>query len=81
MTYPPSAEEVVAAVRKHALENYNSGGWDFVEESFSDEIILEFSCSLDTGDSPMTIAEAIKNVGYVCKLHDDRRRDIQAEIF
>ena len=67
--------EIVAAVRKHALENYETGGWDSIVECYDDaDIIREMGAAT-------TAEEAIRNVGRLADIWDDRRQDIQAEAF
>ena len=66
---------LVAGVRAHALENYNSDGWDYVVECFEDAEILE-----EIGDAK-TLPAAIENVRFVVQMLDERRRDIQSTIF
>lgn len=68
-------KELIAAVRKHAEENYEKDGWDYVVECFSDEELAE-----DIKDC-ITAEEAIKAVGYWVKILDDRRQDIQATVW
>ena len=69
--------EMVAAVKQHAMKNYNNGGWDTIVECYSDkelaEEIQKFGCK--------TSKEAIQKIGKFCDLYDEKRREIQAEIF
>ena len=37
----PTRDELVAAVKAHALEHYNDGGWDVVVECWTDAMIAE----------------------------------------
>jgi hypothetical protein len=67
----PLHHELVAAVRKHALANYNDDGWDYVVEAYDDEYILHL-----IGDS-VTVAGAIRNVHRSVKTLNSVRRDIQ----
>ena len=67
--------ELVAAVRTHAMQNYNEGGWDYVVECYSDEDIVE---EIDGATTP---AQAIKNVGRIVNVRDERRREATNEIF
>lgn len=68
-------QQMVAAVRKHALEHYNEDGWDYVVECWSDEDIV------DQIDLYGTEENAIEMVEEVVKVLDDRRKDVMAEIF
>jgi hypothetical protein len=60
----------VAAVKKHALENYEASfGWSEVIECYSDDDIanlIETAC---------TEAEAIKIMGEVVGIRDERYRE------
>jgi hypothetical protein len=70
---------MIDAIQKHALENYNTDGWDFVVETMDRDDITSHLLEPLTLDRPVaTIEEAIAAVGYLVKLLDDRRRDIQA---
>lgn len=68
-------KELLAAVRDHALANYENGGWDEVVEAWSDDEILE-----EMGDAT-TIKEAIANVAIAVKLHFDYAEDIRCTEF
>ena len=70
-----TTEELVAAVRKYAQENYETGGWDSIVECYDDADIIR-----DMG-AAATAEEAIRNVGRLADIWDDRRQDIQAEVF
>jgi len=69
---------MVAAVKKHALANYNTDGWDFIVEAFTDEEIAEVLLEPLDGVPATTEVEAIKAAGDVAKLHDERRREVQS---
>ncbi len=73
----------VAAVKRYAHEHYNEDGWDYVVETFSDEQIAEdLMENLAETPHPLSSDEkAIECIGWLCKLLDDRRRDIQATAF
>ena len=66
---------MVLAVKEHALANYETGGWDYVVETMTDEEIERHIIYCRSG------AGAIKKMGQLVKLLDDRRRDIQATAF
>ena len=70
----PSIEEMVAAVKKHALEHYEESGWDILVEAWTDEEIAEElkHCR--------TIAGAIRKMGGIVGSHDRYRKEIEAEI-
>jgi hypothetical protein len=68
-------QNLVAAVRDHALANYENGGWDDVVEAWSDDEIIE-----EMGDAT-TIEAAIANVSVAVKLHFDYAEDIRSTAF
>jgi hypothetical protein len=70
-------QELIHAVRTHAMANYEKGGWDYVVEAWDDGDILE----IISDKNATTVKQAIKAVGAEVKLHDDYRKDIQAEEF
>lgn len=77
MTHEPGVDvkDLIAAVRAHALKHYEEDGWDYVEECFDDAQILEVITDA------LTPADAIEAVRKVVHILDDRRRDVQGEIF
>ncbi len=70
-----SMKVLVEAVKAHALDHYEEGGWDYVVECFSDDEIAE-----DIGQA-RTVEGAIKKVKWHANLLGERRDEIQAEIF
>lgn len=79
---PPSQFDIQALVKgihAHALANYETGGWDMIYECFGEEEIRE---TFETnGIENPTLEQAIKVIGPIAKIWDDRRKDIQAEAF
>ena len=75
MTDAAVPAEIVAAVRAHALENYETEGWDFVVECWTDADIAE-----RIGEA-RTVEAAIAAVGRIAGLLDERRSEVRAEIF
>jgi hypothetical protein len=69
--------DLVDAVRRHAMANYENDGWDYVVECFDDGDIIELISDADA----KTAKQAIKAVGDYVKIRDDYRKDIQAEEF
>lgn len=69
--------DMIQAVKEHARNNYEKGGWDYVVECFDDSYIEELI--LEAGAK--TISQAIAAVGKVVAERADLRADIQAEIF
>ena len=73
---------LVEAVKAHAKANYEKDGWDFLVECWSDEEIAEkiqfVGATIGAAKTP---AQAIKKIGRILKLQDERRREVRAEIF
>lgn len=67
--------ELIAAVKAHALANYESGGWDMIVECYEDAELAE-----EIGDAT-TEAEAIARVGRTAGLYDEQRTAVQNEAF
>jgi hypothetical protein len=65
--------ELVAAVKKHARQNYEKQGWDIVVECFEDADILKLI------DGATSERDAIERVLEDVRPHHEYRRDIQAE--
>jgi hypothetical protein len=78
-------KEMVAAVQKHARDNYETDGWDYAVECWGfdelAEMIREPFMKFEPKRYAATPAEAIARVGEVCKLLASVRRDVQGEIF
>lgn len=70
-------EEMLAAVKAHAATHYEENGWDYVVECWDDAEIL----SVLSEEKAETIETAIAAVGEIVELLDERRRDVEAEIF
>lgn len=68
-------QSLVDAVKAFARANYEMDGWDYIVETMSDEEILE----LIGGAS--TTKDAIRQAGQVAKLWDERRKDVEGEVF
>ena len=68
-------QDLIDAVRAHAVEHYNEGGWDFVVECWEDWEILAVvrGCKKE--------GQAIRKVRKQIRALDDRRREVQAEAF
>jgi hypothetical protein len=66
---------LVAAVRAHAIANYNKGGWDYIVECWEDEDIEKeiVGCRKPAG--------AIKKVGQCAKALGDYRDEVRAEVW
>lgn len=74
--------EMVEAVKAHALKNYEKNGWDFLVECWSDaEIAEEINYESDYAKKATTVAQAVKKIGKILRIQDERRREVRAEIF
>jgi hypothetical protein len=65
-------DELVQAVKAHALHNYNKDGWDYVVETMSDDDIRKAIGKANT------IPGAIRKVASLCGLWDEQRSEVQA---
>ena len=68
-------QDLVDAVRAHAIEHYNEDGWDFVVESWEDWEIL----AVVKGSKKES--QAIRKVRKQIRALSDHRSEIQAEVF
>ena len=68
-------QDLVNAVKAHALANYEQDGWDYVIECYSDADIAEI---IKTARTP---AGAIRMVRAAIKPAADYRSEIQNEAF
>jgi hypothetical protein len=64
-------QEMIQAVRSHAIANYNEGGWDFVVECYDDGDILE----LISDSGAKSEKDAIAAVYAVIRFLAERRQD------
>lgn len=69
------SQNLVTAVRTHALANYAKGGWDYIVECWSDD---DIRAAIGTA---RTESGAIKKVAAAIKPLADYRDDIRAEAF
>ena len=69
-------QDLVQAVKDHAVKNYETGGWDYVVECWEDADIAN-----EIAGAVQTPAGAIKKIGKVVRILNDNRRDVMAEIF
>lgn len=68
-------QEMIAAVRAHALKNYERDGWDYVVECWSEsEIAAEIAAC-------RTVEGAIRKMRAAVKPLAERRDEVRAEIF
>ena len=67
-----TTQELIDAIRAHALANYTSGGWDFVVECWSDEEIAD-----EIGEC-RSLDEAISRIGGIVGVLADYRSEIRS---
>lgn len=72
-----NVKTLVEAVKAHAMNNYEVSGWDFVVECWSSADIEAKIVENVLDTEPKAIAWFGKIVGLL----DERRREVQAEIF
>ena len=66
--------DLINAVKKHAFNNYETDGWDYLVECWDDGDILE-----QISDKNATTPEAaIKACLEIVKLQDEMRREIRS---
>ena len=65
--------DLIAAVRRHAINNYEQDGWDYLVECWDDGDILEqiSEANAQTPDA------AIKACASLLSVFDERRREIR----
>lgn len=74
---PMTTNEIAEAVQKHAVENYEKNGWDYIVECWTrNDIETELAIANITD-----VLEAIKMFEQLARIWDDRRKDAEAEIF
>lgn len=64
-------QELIAAVRNHALANYNSNGWDYLVECWEDGDILEVIEGATT--AKQAIAKTKKALAPLAEMRDEVR--------
>jgi hypothetical protein len=72
-----TTNEIAEAVQKHAVINYENGGWDYLVECHTRESIVEWIES----EGWTTEDQVINGIGKIMRILDSRRREVQAEIF
>jgi len=75
-----NVKQAVEAVKKHALEHYEDGGWDVIVECWEDEQIESYLYDTDSG--PATEEEAIDMFAKgVVAVWADRQADARNSAF
>lgn len=67
-----TTDELIQAIRQHALANYNHQGWDYLVECYEDKDILE-----EIGTAK-TLRGAIRKLIPALRVLDDERREIKS---
>ena len=67
--------ELCQRIRQHALRHYNAGGWDYLVECYSDGDILLLVAECQSYE------DAIAKLGRIVAIQDERRREVQSEVF
>lgn len=71
-------DELIKAIRAHALENYETGGWDMIYECYEDS---EIQRVLEE-ENLTTLESAVAYIGKnIAGVYDERRKYVQSEIF
>lgn len=65
--------DLIAAVKRHARENYNRGGWDIVVECYDDADLAALI------GGAKTEREAIDKVADIVGIHHERRNGARIE--
>ena len=72
-----NVSDIIDAVKQHAVENYEYGGWDFIVECWTDKEI-----EADIKENKLYSADkAIAWFGEFARTMNERRADVRAEIF
>ena len=78
-------KEIIAAVKQHALDNYNTSyGWSVIVECFTDEEIqqhLERMIQYMPKGTEMNIEFALQEFEEFAKLQTERCEEVRAEIW
>lgn len=70
-------QDLIKAIRQHALDNYETGGWDMIYECYDESEIHQALAHIPNP----TIEQAIQTLGEIAKLYQERRLDVEAEVF
>ena len=71
-------EEMISGVRKHALDNYTKGGWDYLVECWDDSDIIEAIKGYGDEKACTTTAQLISRVGEAVGAREEQRFEAQA---
>ena len=74
---PMTTNEIAEAVQKHAVQNYENSGWDYIVECWDRRAIEEELIR----SRIYTVDAAVKAFAELAEIWDDRRKDAEAEIF
>lgn len=68
---------IASAISRHASENYNTDGWDYIVECYSLNDIIAVLIE----EQITNLDAALKHFAWRASLLNDRRRDIQGTVF
>ena len=74
-----ASNEMVQAVKAHAKQNYNKGGWDIVVECYSDRELSEELDKLGANDAASAIKLLGRVVGRIREVEEDRMAEANGE--
>jgi hypothetical protein len=70
-------QQMVDAVKAHAVKNYEQDGWDYIVECWEDSEIEQELVK----ENCQTVVQALYVFADIGNLFDSRRREVMAEIF
>lgn len=73
MTREELVQQMMRAVRDHAVEHYDDGGWDVIVEAWDDDHLRKVIGKARTN------AGAIANVAVIVDVYADRQADARIE--
>lgn len=76
---PGVGTDLIAAVRKHAVDHYNDGGWDVIVECWEDVDIVRYILGCRKLGPVDTPARAIKAFEPLVDVWADRQADARIE--
>lgn len=70
-------KQLIEAVKKHAYENYENGGWDVIVECWTDDEIEERLIE----DGAGSVEDAIKSFMVLAEIWAERQADARNSAF
>lgn len=81
MNITPVEVELCTKIRQYALEHYQESGWDVLVECWDNSDILNDLIESKINPETVSLEDAIAAIASTLDVYDDRRKDIQAEVF